>query len=224
MGNAGATGDMTVGMGVAQDLQFGYNLGLSYEIAGITMGAMYKSQIDMEYKGFGATVAPMAPGYTNNELSTPAEIGLGVSYAFGANTIALDYKNIAWSNAKGYEDFEWEDQDVVAIGYEYAAKTWAVRAGYNYASSPISEQTYTGTNSAGLTAGVANTFNLLGFPGIVESHYTVGGSYAFSEMVSADLAFTYAAEVTETYKNFAGQDIKTTHSQTGLSMQVNFAF
>jgi long-chain fatty acid transport protein len=221
-----------VGMGVAQDLEFGYNIGLSYEISGFIVGAIYKSQIDMEYKGFSKTVAVMAPGYTNDKLSTPAEMGIGVSYEFAGNTIGLDYKNIAWSSAKGYEDFEWDDQDVIALGYEYATSDWAVRVGYNYASSPISEKTVafdnTGTetnvNSAGLSAGVVNTFNLLGFPGIVESHYSLGCSYNFTKTVSADLAYTYAAEVTETYKNFLGQDITTTHSQAGLSAQVSFLF
>jgi long-chain fatty acid transport protein len=214
----------TVGMGVAQDLEFGYNLGLSYEISGFTVGAMYKSQIDMEYAGFSSTVAPMAPGYTNDKLSTPAEMGIGVSYKMGEHTVGLDYKNIAWSSAKGYEDFEWEDQDVIALGYEYATKVWAVRVGYNYASSPISEANDGVVNSAGLSDGVVNTFNLLGFPGIVESHFTLGGSYSFTKTVSADLAYTYAAEVTETYTNFVGQDITTTHSQSGLSAQVNFLF
>ena len=40
-------------------------------------------------------------------------------------------------SAKGYKDFGWEDQDVYAIGYQYAQDNWAVRLGYNYAESPI---------------------------------------------------------------------------------------
>jgi long-chain fatty acid transport protein len=210
-----------VGMGVAQDLQFGYNLGLSYEIADFTIGAVYKSQIDMEYKGFGSTVAAMVPTYTNDKLSTPAEIGLGVSYKMNEHTIAFDYKNIKWSDAKGYEDFAWDDQDVFALGYEYAPKGWAVRVGYNYASSPISNQT---VGAQGTLENVQNTFNLLGFPAIIESHYTIGGSYNFSEVTSLDLAFAYAPETSEKYKNFMMQDIETKHSQTSLSAQMNFRF
>jgi len=217
---------VTVGSGVAQDLKFGYNIGLAYEVGAITLGAIYKSQIDMEYnyvlsnavQGFGVQ------NYTNNKLSTPAELGVGASYTFGGNAIAIDYKQIKWSDAEGYKDFEWDDQNVVSVGYEYRTKGWALRAGYNYATSPISEQTYAGTNSVGLTAGTVNTFNLLGFPGIVETHYAIGGTYALSEQTSLDLAFTYAPEVTETYKNFLGQDITTKHSQTGASAQLNFNF
>jgi long-chain fatty acid transport protein len=221
----------TVGSGVAQDLQFGFNIGLAYQIADFTIGAIYKSQIDMEYEGvLSGAAAPMSRGaYTNDKLSTPAEIGLGASYEFSGNTVALDYKQIKWSSAKGYEDFEWEDQSVIAIGYEYATTGWAARVGYNYASSPISEQTVVNPqtdmpNSSGLTPGVVNTSNLLGFPAIIESHMTIGGSYTISETTTVDLAYAYAPEVSNTYKNFMGQDIKTTHSQTSLSFQLNYNF
>jgi long-chain fatty acid transport protein len=220
------------GMGVAQDLKFGYNLGLAYEMAGFTVGAIYKSRIDMEYKGFSNVIQPfMNPGstYTNNELSTPAEMGLGVSYNMGEHTIALDYKNIKWSDAKGYKDFEWEDQDVYSLGYEYATTGWAVRVGYNYASSPIEQKSITYNSAVGLNGDTINMFNLLGFPAIVESHYAIGGSYTFNETMSVDVAYTYAPEKSETFKAFnpvAGveYDITTKHSQTSFSAQLNFKF
>jgi long-chain fatty acid transport protein len=232
---ADTTGDGVAndnGMGVAQDLEFGFNIGLAYEMNNITVGAIYKSEIDMEYKGFGRLVNPftgMADGYTNDTLSTPAEFGLGASYKMNEHTVAIDYKKIKWSDASGYQDFEWDDQDVIAIGYEYQADGWAVRVGYNYASSPISEQNYVGANSANLAATTVNMFNLLGFPAVVESHYAIGGSYALNKQTSVDLALTYAPEVTETYtaynpQNAAFYDITTTHSQTGVSAQLNFNF
>ena len=219
------------GMGVAQDLEFGYNIGLAYEISGFTVGAIYKSQIDMEYKGFANVVKPFinpgSPSYTNNKLSTPAEMGIGVSYAMAEHTFALDYKQIKWSDAKGYEDFEWDDQNVISLGYEYKAKGWAARVGYNYASSPISQKSQVYNNSAGLNGDTINMFNLLGFPGIVESHYAVGGTYSLNEQTSVDLAFTYAPEKSETYKAFNGvseYDITAKHSQTGVSAQLNYNF
>jgi len=216
------------GAGVAQDMEFGYNIGLAYTMDTITIGAIYKSQIDMDYKDqLPNAMAGFGVPYTNTELSTPAEIGIGVSYVYGNNVIGLDYKQIKWSDAKGYEDFKWDDQNVFSIGYEYRAKGWAARLGYNYASSPISEQALgsMGTTASGADmAGLINTFNLLGFPGIVESHYAVGATYALNEQTSVDLAFTYAPEVTDTYKNFAGNDISTSHSQTGISAQLNFNF
>jgi len=226
------TNPMTVGGGIAQDLKFGYNLGIAYKMGGFTIGAIYKSQIDMEFTGSLANaVNPMVRGlsggtrnYTNDTLSTPKEMGIGVSYNIQGHTIALDYKKIAWSDAEGYKDFEWDDQNVYALGYEYASKTWSARVGYNYAKSPISEQNYNGFNSAGLTAGTVNTFNLLGFPGMIESHYTIGGTYNFSEQFSTDLAYVYAPEATETYENFLEQDITTKHAQNSLSIQINYTF
>jgi len=138
-------GSGQVGAGVAQDLKFGYNLGLAYVVSGLTIGAMYKSEIEMEYDG-QISNAGTAFGLTlGDKLSTPAEMGIGISYKMEEHTIALDYKQIKWSSASGYEDFKWEDQNVIAIGYEYATSAWAARAGYNYADSPITDQ------------GVANT-------------------------------------------------------------------
>jgi long-chain fatty acid transport protein len=217
-------------MGVAQDLKFGYNIGLAYQINGITVGVIYKSRIDMEYKGFSHLVKPFNGGtYSNDKLSTPAEMGIGASYTMAEHTVAIDYKQIQWSDAKGYKDFEWDDQNIISLGYEYKTKKWSARFGYNYASSPISEKSGSYTNSANLNGYTINMFNLLGFPGIVESHFAVGGSYAISKEVSVDLAYTYAPEVTQTYKAYNPQagmeyDITTKHSQTGVSAQLNFNF
>jgi len=225
-GGAMTTGT-TVGAGIGQDLQFGINVGAAYEIAGVTIGASYKSQIDMDYENvLSSTLSGFTStgNYTNNKLSTPAEIGLGVSYKLEGHSVALDYKQIKWSSAKGYQDFEWEDQNVFALGYEYATKSWAARAGYNYAKSPISEQDYAGVNGAGISAGVANTLNLLGFPATTESHLTLGGTYGFNEQASVDLAFVYAPQVEDTYTNFLGQDITTKHSQTSVSVGLNYNF
>lgn len=226
MGNPGIGMPMTVGNGVSQDLKFGVNLGLAYEMKGFTVGAIYKSQIDMEYDGqlSGAIQGFGVGSYTNDKLSTPQEIGIGVSYNMNEHTIALDYRNIAWSDAKGYEDFAWEDQDVITIGYEYATDKWAARIGYNYAESPIKEQTGAAVGAAGLSSGLVNTFNLLGFPAIIESHMTIGGTYNISEKTSVDLAYVYAPEATETFKNFLNQDITTKHSQNAVSAQLNYAF
>lgn len=214
-----------VGAGVAQDLKFGYNLGVAYEVSNFTVGAMYKSQIDMEYEGALSTAAgAMTNGlYTNDKLSTPKEYGIGVSYKINEHTIAMDYKKIKWSSAEGYKDFAWDDQNVYSIGYEYATRTWSLRAGYNHASSPISEQD-NAAGSNGLSGNLINTFNLLGFPAITETHYTIGGTYAFTPKLSVDVAYVYAKNNTETFSNFLGQDITTKHNQDSFSVGLNYNF
>jgi len=224
-----ATPAGSVGSGMAQDLQFGYSIGAAYEIEGFTIGASYKSQIDMDYEDQLPTAGATFGLMLDSKLSTPAEMGIGASYKISGNTIAIDYKQIAYSSAKGYEDFEWEDQSVFAIGYEYATASWAARLGYNYGQSPIKEQSATTTQ----TGGSINAMNLLGFPAIVESHMTVGGSYNFSKQTSVDLAFAYAPETSEKFTHTAfTQDptkpqfapIETKHSQTSLSAQLNYNF
>ncbi|MBN2815254.1 MAG: outer membrane protein transport protein [Campylobacterales bacterium] len=231
----------SVGTGVAQDLEFGFNVGLAYEIEGITIGATYKSQIDMKYKGVLSTVTqPFAtmgvfPAPMEDKLSTPAEMGIGASYNMGEHTVAIDYKNIKWSDAKGYKEFGWDDQNVVTVGYEYATKTWAARLGYNYASNPISDagaqpiSAYAG-DPAIFGGNALNMFNLLGFPATVESHIAVGGTYAFDEVMSVDLAYVYGLQSTTTLATMpdlgTGTDNETEvkHSQNSVSVQLNYAF
>ncbi|UCN00301.1 outer membrane protein transport protein [Sulfurimonas sp. SWIR-19] len=242
----GPVGAETVGEGVAQDLAFGYTLGLSYQMEGLTIGAVYKAEIEMDYKGqLSSATQPFVdfgifPAAMKDKLSTPAEMGVGVSYAMGEHTIALDYKQIKWSTASGYEDFGWDDQNVIAVGYEYATKGWAVRLGYNYASNPIKDAGSMTVAQAGAAAGgpniypylggnALNTFNLLGFPATTESHIGVGGSYVVSDTTSIDVAYTYAPETETTLQTMptpTGQDVKTTvkHSQTALTVQLTYAF
>lgn len=215
----GAAGGST--QGVAQDFGAGYNIGAAYEMEGLTVGASYKSAIDMKYKGqISVAASEFSGGFLtlSDNLEQPAEIGVGASYSMDGHTIAVDYKRIQWSDAKGYKEFQWDDQDVYIIGYQYAQDNWALRAGYNHASSPIKEQPNVGFGT------LINTFNLLGFPAIVEDHYTVGATYGFNKTVSLDLAYTYADETKETFTSMLGSQMTTKHSQQGMSAQVNFNF
>jgi len=189
------------GRGVSQDFGFGYNIGLAYEVAGLTVGAVYTSSIDMTYdhqisdatKQFGLNGGQGL----SDHLEQPAEIGVGASYKIGKNTIALDFKQIKWSDAKGYKDFKWEDQNVIALGYEYATQGWSLRAGYNHATNPIKEQK-AASMATDYDGAVINYFNAVGFPATTESHFALGGTYNISKTFGVDLAYTYAPKVTKT--------------------------
>ena len=230
-------GPKSIGAGVSQDVAIGYNVGLAYETDGLTIGAVYKSEIEFNIDDvLDNAVAAMtgvgqAPAYSQNKMETPSEYGIGLSYTTGEHTIAVDYKNIAWDKAKVYEDFGWEDQDVIAIGYEYATDGWAVRCGYQYAEAAVQDNTGKGlaldTNNPNLT----NTFNMIGFPGTMESHITLGGSYAFNETLSMDLAAVYGLEADDTTNNFTTGNpatyvntVTTKHSESSYSIQLNYAF
>jgi len=215
--------DKSPTQGVAQDFGYGYTLGASYEVAGLTLGAVYKSAIDMEYKGQLNKATNhfagkgMLSAALSDHLEQPAEIGVGASYKMGEHTIAVDYKKVKWSDAQGYRDFGWEDQDVYALGYEFNAGSWAARLGYNHADSPIKDL---GTTTSAKTY---NMFNLLAFPGIVEDHYTLGGTLGLSKQTSLDLAYVYVPEEKERLTGPYGA-IEVKHSQQAVSAQVNFTF
>ncbi|MHC3995810.1 OmpP1/FadL family transporter [Thiomicrolovo sp. ZZH C-3] len=220
----------TVGAGFAQDLKFTYNVGLAYNTGALTVGAVYRAEIPMKYKGqisnavgpFGAVgVPPMG-----DELTQPAEIGVGFSFKLTReNTIAFDYKQVKWGDAKGYKEFNWKNTDVYAVGYEFATDGFALRAGYNHGAQPIEEKT------GGTAADAAiNIFNLLGFPAVVEDHITAGGSVALTDQLAVDLAVTYALETKVSFDTsglsptMAGETNKVTHSQSGVTFQLTYDF
>lgn len=215
----------TIGDGVAQDFGFGYNLGVTYDLSangveGLTLGAMYKSSIEMDYDGQLTTAsAPfMLTLPSGDTLEQPEEYGIGIAYAMGQHTLAFDYKKIKWSDAEGYGDYGWDDSDVYAVGYQYTENEWSVRLGYNHASSAVVE----------VTDPRLNFFNLLGFPANAEDHYTVGASYEFTKSFSLDLAYVYADEASSTFST-AGlpmpiTSVTTTHSENSVSFQLAYKF
>lgn len=228
-GMMGPHPDMSMGAGVAQDFGFGWNLGFAYDfgangVDGLTLGAMYKSSIEMEYDDQLTTaVGPFTMGMPltllpdGDKLEQPEEYGVGIAYQMGQHTFAFDYRKIKWSDAKGYEAFGWDDSDVYAFGYAYTENEWTVRLGYNYADSAVVE---------GMDPRL-NFFNLLGFPATQEEHYTVGASYEFSNSFSVDLAYVYAPENTETF-DVSGLGFPSTisndHSEDSIAFQLAYKF
>lgn len=236
----GQGGYQQVGAGIAQDLSFGVNVGAAYDfsavgVEGLMLGAVYKSEIEMEYdQQLSSATQPFAdmgvfPAPMDDKLTQPAEIGVGVSWNIfeSGHTVAFDYKNIQWGQAKGYKDFNWKDQDVIVIGYQFATDTWAARIGYNYAEQPIEEGNVMDPQ-AGYANAALNTFNLLGFPATTESHIGIGGTYAFTQQMAVDLAYTYAPETTTEFATPNQMDQTATtevkHSQNAVSVQLNYTF
>jgi len=232
------------GNGVSQDFNFGYEAGVAYTTNyGLTVGSIYKSAIDMTYNkqlskamdAFTASI-PGGPFPMADNLEQPAEIGVGVAYENKHILLTADYRNVKWSETKGYGDFGWNDQDVLAVGAAVNIKNLTLRAGYNHATSPIvPNENLALAGNAGdvpkMMGGLMNTLNLALFPATVETHYTGGFGYKFSEAVSADVAVTYVPETTlsaDIHNPMNGSvipdGIKTTHSQLGVTGAINFNF
>ncbi|MDM5271765.1 outer membrane protein transport protein [Sulfurovum sp. zt1-1] len=244
----------SIGDGVAQDLNFGINFGAAYDFSnGLTLGAVYKSKIDMDYSNqLSNATQPFVdlgifPGAMENHLEQPAEIGFGVGYKIENHTFAVDYKKIQWSDAKGYKDFGWADQNVMSYGYQYNRDNWAVRIGYNHAAHPIDEMpsaptsVVTPANYPYAAGNAINLFNLLGFPATAKTHITVGGTYEFTDTFSLDLAYVHAPQTTTTMNTIVGYSDNGTpvnpdddalyigessvkHMEDSLSFQLNYQF
>lgn len=200
----GPTGD-TVGDGTATDLGFGFNLGGYYDVTkDLTVGVAYQSEIGMNYDdqltiaadGFG--IGPTTGGViTSNDLAQPAEIKAGVAYTMGPWMFTGDYKRIMWSDADGYKDFNWDDQDVFGLGAKYSANGWWVGVGYNHGDDPIQVL----PNASGMTGyanQAINMFNNHFFPAVVEDHFTVGGGVKLGKNTMLEGALVYADEVSKT--------------------------
>ena len=228
-------GGANIGDGQNQDFGFGFSVGAVYSLCnGLNIGAVYKSSIDMEYgKSLSTATAPFSalPSFPNigDNLEQPAEYGIGLGYTFGSHSIAIDYKQIAWSDAKGYKEFGWEDQNVISVGYQYSSDCWSLRFGYNHSDNPIKSFNGTGADMAGASL---NMFNLLGFPATAKEHITLGGTYIFSDKFSIDLTGVYGLKSSTSSKisalsaiGLTGVDeISNDHSELGVTLQLNYNF
>jgi len=239
----------------AQNIGYGVQLGVAYEKRNVTVAATYQSKIRAKYKGnishamrdFGVKGVK-----SGDRLDQPAEAGVGISYKYKNSRLAVDYKKIAWSKAKGYKDFGWKDQDVIAVGYNYDAEKFSLRAGYNYAKSPLREKNGQAQGAQGYENSAINFFNLSGFPATIEEHYTVGADYELNDDVDLSFAYIYSPQVTKTFdttgmtkgmvmqgamangatqaeaqmaaKNASDSVAKVEHAQSALVVGVNYKF
>ena len=135
------------------------------------------------------------------ELEAPQQVGLGVAVDVIPNRllIELNGKWVNWANAKGYSDFDWDNQYVFGLGAQYKiTPQLALRAGYNYGKNPVKEH----NNFNGLAPKQVQgktmptyyyeTFRTIGFPAVVEHHLTIGLGYEFSNRFGIHLGYTHA--------------------------------
>jgi long-chain fatty acid transport protein len=146
-----------------------------------------------------------------------------LSYAINDKyTLTTDYKLIQWSSATGYKDFNWSDQNVVAVGGKYAGDGYWLGLGYNYANDPIGTYAASTYRNA-----VINFFNNEMFPAIVTSSYTLGGGYGISKSLGIDFSAVITPQVTKTVdiSQMGGATTNTTsHSQQAVSLSLRYKF
>jgi long-chain fatty acid transport protein len=195
------------------DANVGIKLGAVYAFdSGLRAGVVYKTPISMTYENSN-------PLGNDMKLEQPQEYGIGLSYSFGAHTVAMDYKRIDWDKADGYKTFGWEAEDLFAVGYQYSMEQWALRVGYNHSKTPIDTAT---------AQPLQNYLNLLGFPATSEDHYSVGATYDTQENYSFDFAAVYSPEETKSGVILDGRlgDVLITnrHEELSITLQANYRF
>ncbi|HKK14909.1 MAG TPA: outer membrane protein transport protein [Gammaproteobacteria bacterium] len=202
----------------------------------VTVGATAASKIYMQkfdkYKGLFAQ---------QGDFDIPANFGVGIAVkADPKTTVAFDITRILYSGVKSIHNpgptasqfvnglvstltggtqgnvanplgtdngwgFGWQDQTVYKLGvsYEYSDK-WTFRGGVNYAKSPI-------PNDQAL-------FNVLA-PGVVQTHGTLGFTYATSPNNELTVAYMHAFRHDQSHTYTTANPL---NPSTNLSYKVDF--
>lgn len=225
--------------GGSTDYAFGIQPGIIYKpIDNLSLGLTY---ISPQKATFDRVVDFDQNGISDDlDLEAPQQVGFGAAYHFTGIDLLLeaDTKWINWSDADGYDDFDWDDQWVFAVGAQWQPiQGLFLRAGYNYSESPVNEHNgwdgsfgATGPNSVTNVQGkniptyYYETFRTIGFPAVVEHHVTFGVGYKITPTVELNVGYMYAFEndITERGTDPLGRPVEI---ESNLSEQaIDFGF
>lgn len=208
--------NLDLGTGGAHGYAYGAQLGALYHFNMFNFGVSYTTPQGVthenvfDFDGDG--------NFEDLDLEAPQTLAFGVSVEPGDSLLVeFDTKWINWSDADGYEDFDWDDQWVFAVGAQYkVTQALALRIGYNYAKNPVNE--HNGFNPGG-TTNLQGTdvqtmnyefFRIVGFPGIIEHHLTLGAGYKFTSKIAVNISYMHGFE--ETIKETSAGDMATLES------------
>lgn len=231
---------------LSKDYGAGYEFGAISDLhtKNIVLSMVYRSKIEMNYDN-QLSVITKELGLNNGAglsdiIEQPSEVVIGGTYTFYSDniksTFALDYKNIGYSEATGYKELGWQDQDVVSFGYEFDnQERLAIRLGYSHATNAIKELPASSFAEGDYQGAAANYLNLVAFPATTTSHFTAGIGYRFSDSIMVNAAYVYAPEVVSTFDtsamtqkltgdSTANSSVLTTASQSSASINLTYKF
>jgi long-chain fatty acid transport protein len=219
--------------GTFDDTSVGYGVkfGIDAKVAeGISIGAMIQPAMQAdEFEGFKTFLN--AFGYTGDaSIALPNAAGVGAKFAVGKSMdIVADILYYQWTSNEVFEFFGWDDQIVYKVGIEFRpSDKLALRAGLNYAESPIKGDNVTApiTTQGGATSNAAFANYL--FPAISTTHITVGLGYKMDKSMTVNAYYLYSPEASETATTTslggsfaAGTTISMTQHAFGLG--INYA-
>lgn len=225
--------------GSSHNYGLGVQLGALYKLTdSISVGATYISPQEVNHKNVkdfdGDGVAD------NLKLEAPQQFGVGIAVEPVKDKLLIeaDVKWINWEDATGYNDFDWKNQWVFAIGAQFKpTKQLALRVGYNYGENPVREHNnFVGATPLGpnmtsvqgkfLPVYYYETFRIIGFPAIVKQHLTFGIGYELSKRFAINAGYTHAFEETirESGTNIAGQPVTLESRLSEDSLEFGFTW
>jgi len=220
--------------GSSPGYSFGFQPGIIWQPTdNWSFGLNYVSSQSVDHTNVMATPT----GSADLTLEAPQQATVGAAYTFlnGRFLVEGNAKWVNWANADGYSDFGWKDQWVFAIGGQYQViEKLFLRLGYNFGNNPVEENnSWTGTDIINVQGTdffryYYETFRIIGFPAIVEQHFTAGIGYQFTERFRLDLGFMYAPEntITETGTDIYGgpATIEASLSEIGVDFGLTWRF
>jgi long-chain fatty acid transport protein len=229
------------GSGLSHNYAIGARLGAGYEYGMWNFGLTYVTPQNVEHKriyDFDGSGGPTQTfnGFDDLKLENPAQYGAGVSYkGLDKWVLSADMKYIDWANADGYKSFDWESQTVFGLGVQNkTTDKLTLRAGWNYGKNPVKKH-----SAFDIAGGAATTvvqgksmstfgyeyFRVIGFPGIVEHHVTLGAGYEFSPKFTLNLGYKKALAKTLSETDSSGTiTLKSKLSEDAYDIGLTFKF
>jgi long-chain fatty acid transport protein len=202
---------LDLGEGASAAYSYGVQLGVLYKpLDQLSLGLTYISPQEAKYENVARLDAFTPDKYQDLKLEQPQQVGLGVAYEFLKPRVLLEtnVKWINWSDAKGFEDFDWNDQWVFAVGGQWEAIDHVFfRVGYNYAENPVDKHDgwngsfnnptgpeFVNVQGSNIPRYYYEAFRVIGFPALVEHHITAGIGYEVGESLILNLSYMHAFE------------------------------
>jgi long-chain fatty acid transport protein len=195
-------GALDLASGTSTGYTVGAQVGAIYKNGPVSVGAVYITPQEINHKrvanfdeAFGSTTLD------DLKLESPQVAGLGLAVEPVQNVllVEVDGKWINWGDAKGYKDFNWKDQWVLAVGAQYKpTPKVALRAGFNYANNPVKGAALSDAAPPVIVQGQSvpqfqyEVLRVSGFPAIATTHASAGLGFQISRMVSIELGYVHA--------------------------------
>ncbi len=169
------------------------------------------------------------------KTSPPQQVGFGAAYHLLGDNLVVesDVRWLNWSNANGYEDLDFENQWVFALGLQYKPISKLVlRAGYNYGNSPLDDHNgFIGTGLSNiqghrLPTYYYETYRTIGFAAIPKYQATFGVGYEFSPHLAVNIGYEHSFENTlkATGTDLTGQPVTLENNLSGNTFDTGIIF